>query len=349
MDKVRIGFVGVGSMGQCAHLKNYAVLSECEVVAVAEVREGLGKKVAAKYGIPKVYPSHEDMIEQEELDGIVAAQPFSRHGVMVPAVLKAGVPVFTEKPLAASFEVGEKVVQAMKESGTWHMVGYHKRSDPASMYARAEIDRLKETGELGNMRYVRIIMPAGDWVANGFNDMVRDDSPSPPLEYDPPASDMDEGIYNQYSAFVNYYIHQVNLMRYFLGEPYTVTHADPSGVLLVGKSESGIACTIEMTPYQTTVDWQESALICFQKGYIKVDLPAPLASNRPGRVEILRDPGGVTPETTVPQLPWVHAMMQQASNFVNAIKCEADPPCTSEEALEDLRVARQYIKLLTGV
>ncbi len=98
------------------------------------------------------------------------------------------------------------------------------------------------------------------------------------------------------------------------------------------------------------MDWQESALVCFQKGYVKVDLPAPLASNRPGRVEILRDPGdGATPETIVPQLPWVHAMMQQASNFVTAIRCEADPPCTSEEALEDLRVARQYIRLLTGV
>ncbi len=350
MDKIKIGFVGVGSMGQCAHLKNYAVLSDCEVVAIAEVREGLGKKVAARYGVPKVYPSHKEMIEQEELDGIVAAQPFSRHGVIVPEILKAGVPVFTEKPLAASIEVGEKVVQAMKESGTWHMLGYHKRSDPASMYAKAEIDRLKESGELGKMTYVRILMPAGDWVQNGFSDLIRDDSPSPPLEWDPPASDMDEGTYKRYSAFVNYYIHQVNLMRYFLGEPYKVTYADPSGVLLVGESESGIACIIEMTPYSTTVDWQESALVCFQKGYVKVDLPAPLASNRPGHVEILRDPGdGATPETIVPQLPWVHAMMQQANNFVTAIRCEVDPPCTSEEALEDLRVAREYIKLLTGV
>ncbi len=350
MDKIKIGFVGVGSMGQCAHLKNYAVLSDCEVVAIAEVRAGLGRKVAAHYGVPKVYPSHKEMREQEELDGIVAAQPFSRHGVMVPEILKAGVPVFTEKPLAASIEVGEKIVQAVKESGTWHMLGYHKRSDPASMYAKAEIDRLKESGELGKMTYVRIVMPPGDWVQNGFNDLIRDDSPSPPLEWDPPASDMSEEIYKRYSAFVNYYIHQVNLMRYFLGEPYKVTYADPSGVLLVGESESGITCIIEMATYSTTVDWQESVLICFQKGYVKVDLPAPLASNRPGRVEILRDPGdGATPETIVPQLPWVHAMMQQASNFVNAIRCESDPPCTSEEALEDLRVAREYIRLLTGV
>jgi predicted dehydrogenase len=348
-DKVKIGFVGVGSMGQCAHLKNYAVLDECELVAIAEVREGLGQKVAARYGIPKVYKIHADMIEQEELDGIVAAQPFTRHGVLIPELLKAGIPVFTEKPLAGSIEAGEKVIQAARENGTWHMVGYHKRSDPASMYARAEIDRLKESGELGKMTYVRILMPAGDWVQNGFSDLIRDDSPSPPLEWDPPASDMDKETNDKYISFVNYYIHQVNLMRYFLGEPYSVTHADPSGVLLVGQSESGVACIIEMTPYRTTVDWQESAFVCFQNGYVNVDLPAPLASNRPGRVEILRDPGGVTPETVVPQLPWVHAMRQQASNFIAAIKGEAPPPCTSEEAIEDLKVAREYIRLLTGV
>jgi predicted dehydrogenase len=200
------------------------------------------------------------------------------------------------------------------------------------------------------MTYVRILMPAGDWVASGFNGLIRDDSPRPAFEWDPPASDMDEETYKRYTSFVNYYIHQVNLMRYLLGEPYQVTYADPSGVLLAGQSESGIACVIEMTPYQTTIDWQESALVCFQRGYVRIDLPAPLARNRPGRVEILRDPGkGVTPETVVPQLPWVHAMRQQAINFISAIKGEAEPPCKSEEALEDLKVAREYIRLLTGV
>ncbi len=348
-QKVKIGFVGVGSMGQCAHLKNYATLGNCAVVAIAEIREELGKRVAQRYGIPRTYPSHKEMIEQEELDGIVAAQPFNRHGVMVPEILKAGVPIFTEKPLAASVEVGKKILNAVKESGTWYMVGYHKRSDPATMYAKAEIDRLKASGDLGKMTYVRILMPAGDWVANGFSDLIHD-GPMPPIEWDPPASDMDEGVRNRYISFVNYYIHQVNLMRHLLGESYGVTYADPSGVLLAGQSESGVACIIEMTPYQTTVDWQESALVCFQNGYVKIDLPAPLASNRPGRVEILRDPGGgATPETVVPQLPWVHAMKQQAINFISAIRGEAPPPCQAEEALEDLEVAREYIRLLTGV
>lgn len=349
MKKVKIGFVGVGSMGQCAHLKNYATLPDCEVVAIAEVRQSLGQKVAARYSVPRVYPSHVEMLANEQLDGIVSAQPFGRHGVLLPELMKAGVPIFTEKPLAASLESGERIVRALQSSGTWHMLGYHKRSDPATMAARAEIDRLKASGELGRLTYVRILMPAGDWVASGFSDLISDDGPAPRLEFDPPASDMDKATFDQYTAFVNYYIHQVNLMRHLLGEPYRVTYAEPSGVLLAGQSDSGVPCVIEMTPYRTTIDWQESALVCFEKGYVKLELPAPLANNRPGRVEFFRDPGeGAVPQTVLPQLPWVHAMRQQAINFVAAIRGEIAPPCQAAEALEDLKIAREYIRLLTG-
>jgi len=349
-EKVRIGFVGVGSMGQCAHLKNYVTVPDCEVVAIAELRQNLAKRVAEKYGIPKVYASHEEMIEKEKPDGIVSAQQFTRHGIHVPELLKAGVPVMTEKPLAGSLEAGAKIVKAMKESGTWHMVGYHKRSDPATMYAKAEIERLKASGELGKMTYVRILHCGGDWVANGFIDMVQSNDAAAPLEWDPPASDMDQDAYNQYVSFVNYWIHQVNMLRHLLGEAYQVKYADPPGRLLVGQSDSGITCEIELSPFRTTVDWVETALVAFEKGYVKINLPAPLASNRPGIVEIFKDPGdGVTPTKMTPQLPWIHAMRQQAMNFVKAVKGEMKPMCDAIEAYEDLKVAREYLKIWRGV
>ena len=347
--KVRIGFVGVGSMGQCAHLRNYVTLPDCEVAAIAEVRPELAKRVAARYGIERVYRDHAEMLARERLDGIVASQPFTRHGTLIPELLQSKTPVFTEKPLAGSVEMGERVLAAARKAGTWHMVGYHKRSDPATMHAKAEIDRLKASGELGALKYVRILMPSGDWVASGFTDLIRTEEKASDLAFDPPARDMDKATYDAYIVFVNYYIHQVNLMRHLLGESYRVTYADPSGILLAGVGASGTACAIEMTPYRTTLDWQESALVAFEKGYVKLELPAPLASNRPGRVEILRDPGnGTAPELVSPQLPWVHAMRQQAMGFVRALKGEAKPPCDSVEALEDLRVAREYIRLWKG-
>ncbi|MEI6916073.1 MAG: hypothetical protein WCL39_13135 [Armatimonadota bacterium] len=128
-----------------------------------------------------------------------------------------------------------------------------------------------------------------------------------------------------------------------------MSYADPAGVVLVAHGDSGLPGTIEMSPYLTTVDWHEQALVAFEHGYVKIDIPAPLASNRAGRVEILRDPGnGVVPITEVPTLPWVHAMKQQAINFVSAVKGESKPLCDATEALEDLKVARDYIRLLKG-
>lgn len=350
MAKVKIGFVGVGGMGQCAHLRNYATIPDCEVVALAEVRPELGQRVAQKYGVPHVYANHVEMLANEQLDGIVASQQFTRHGTLVPELLKAGIPIFTEKPLAGTIGNGEKILQALAGSGTWHMVGYHKRSDPATMYAKAEVDRLKQTGELGDLKYVRLLMPSGDWVAGGFYDLLHSDEASPTLQWDPPAEDMDKQTYDDYISFVNYYIHQVNLLRHMLGESYTVTYADPSGVMLAATSASGVCGVIEMSPYNNTLDWQESVLCAFERGYVKVELPAPVALNRPGRVEIMRDPGnGITPMTCSPTLPWVHAMRQQAINFVAAIKGEMAPMCQAAEAMEDLQNAKQYIDLMRGV
>ncbi|MBN2450984.1 MAG: Gfo/Idh/MocA family oxidoreductase [Lentisphaeria bacterium] len=348
--RVRVAFVGVGGMGQCAHLRNYAALREqCELVALAELRRDLGQTVASRYGIGRVYGAHEELLAAGGFDALVASQPFTRHGVLVPDLLRAHVPVFTEKPLAASIEVGRRLVGCVAGSGTFLMVGYHKRSDPAAIYALERIRAFQATGEIGVLTYVRILMPAGDWIAGGFNELLPGHAPGPALQWDAPATDMDEATNREYIAFVNYYIHQVNFLRHVLGEDYAVRFVDPTGRVLVAQSDSGIPCIIEMSPYSTTVDWQEEVLVAFEHGYVRIRLPAPLACHRAGSVEILRDPGkGVTPVVEAPHLPWVHAMRQQAANFLAAVRGETPPTCDAATALKDLETAREVIRLRFG-
>jgi len=218
------------------------------------------------------------------------------------------------------------------------MVGYHKRSDPATMYAKAEIDRLKQSGELGKLRYIRITMPAGDWIAGGFNGLIRSEEKVPETE-----RDTQEDWGSPYFDFVNYYIHQVNLLRHLFGESYKVKFADKAGSLFVAESASGVTGTIELSPYKTELGWDEAALVGFDGGYVKIELPAPLVTNLPGRVEIRTAKG-----TFSPILPPVHAMRQQAINFLRAIKGEIKPLCDATEALQDLLIARDYIHLLEG-
>lgn len=359
--KVRIGFVGVGGMGQRAHLRNYLTIEGCEVVALAEVREKTGQLVGTRMGIPKVYSNHLEMLAAEKLDGIVASQQFDVHATLLPDIYGKVKHVFTEKPLAVGVKAGEMLAGLASKTGTVHMVGYHKRSDPATEYALKVINGWKQSGEMGKLRYVRILMPAGDWTANGLIGILNaGDQPTQAIPREsasmtdlPGAKDGSpawhwEGLAQAYVGFVNYYIHQVNYMRYMLGEPYQVTFADKSGVLLAVESKSGVTGTIEMTPYRTTLDWEESILVAFEKGYLKIELPAPTTINRAGRVEVFSDPDNGTPMRTVPTLPWIHAMRQQAINFVKVCRGEMAPPCTAAEAVEDLKIARDYIRMWKG-
>ena len=234
-------------------------------------------------------------------------------------------------------------------AGSKLYLGYHKRSDPATLFAKTQIEAWKSSGDFGPLKFIRVTMPPGDWIAGGFAHLITSDEAYPNLDFDPPPAGMDDAAAKAYDAFVNYYIHQVNLIRLLLGENYRVTYADPSGVLFAGQSDSGVAVTLEMAPYRTTIDWQESALVAFEKGSIRLELPAPLSIDQPGRVTIFEDPGdGKTPRTWSPTLPLIHAMRQQAIHFVAAVRSEKTALCEAVEALEDLRIARQYIELKNG-
>lgn len=350
MPKVRIGFAGVGFMGQMAHLRNYMALPECEVVALSELRPEMGQEVARRYGVPQVFQSLTEMMNECELDGIVASQPYSRHILLIPEILERKIPVFTEKPLAISVESGERLATLTQTHQTLYMVGYHKRSDPAMEYAVNVIREWKETGQYGAMRLVRATMPPGDWVAGGNQGFYDSGEAYPAVDWEPKPSSMDQATFDEYNSFVNYYIHQVNALRYLLQEPYKVTYASSSGALMAGESSSGVTVTLEMAPYQTRHDWQETYLVGFERGYVYVELPAPLASQLPGRVTILRDSDKESgPITETPILPRRHAMLNQAANFLAAIRGERPAPCTAVEALEDLKVAVDYIRLKRGL
>ena len=296
MAKLRLAFVGLGGMGQCAHLRNYATIGECEVVAAAELRPKLAQQVANRYGIGRVYRDHESLLASEkDLDAIVAIQPFGVHGRLIPKLLGKAPAVLIEKPLANSVEAAEHIAAAAGQSGT-------------KLY------------------------------------VIKSDEPYPTLEKDGPPAGMDAATFKKYEAFVNYYIHQVNLMRHLMACDYQVRYADKSGrVMVVGGD--GVTGVLEMATHRTTRDWQEIALVAFEKGWIRLELPAPMVIDQPGRVTVFEDPGGgQEPRQWSPVLPPVHAMRQQAMNFVAALRGEATPLCQYPEALADLRIAQDFIR-----
>lgn len=341
MDKVKIGFLGCGYMGQLAHLTNYAEIPDCEIVAIADSKTKQTNMVAQRYGIPNVYSDYNQILENKEITAVIAAQPFDNHVNIVPDVLNAGKHLLTEKPLCIFAHNGKKLADLAAQNRKIHMVGYHKRSDAATVYAMDIIKKWKESREMGDMKYIRITMPPGDWVG-GRADPITTNEAYPAILSEKPPEGMSKNKFDRYVGFVNYYIHQVNLLRYLLGEDYKITFADRSGVMLAVESKSGICGVIEMAPYNTSDDWQEEAMICFDRGWIKVTFPAPLSSQLAGKITIFTDNGGLGVSTS-PRMPNIHAMKSQAINFIKAVKGEIEPPCQSSEAVKDLEIAMDYI------
>ena len=50
-NKIKIGIIGTGFIGQIAHLQNYLQIETCEVLAIAEPRRKLRDLVSKKYNI----------------------------------------------------------------------------------------------------------------------------------------------------------------------------------------------------------------------------------------------------------------------------------------------------------
>ncbi len=346
--KVQIGFVGAGFMGQLAHIRSYALLhEECELVALAEPRQRTAELVAARYGIGRVYRDHRELLESEELDGIVAAQRFTHHAALLPELYPHVPHLFTEKPLALTAATGDRLARLASESGCVHMLGYQRRSDPATVEAKRTVDAWKASGEVGGLRYLRICYMDGDWTGNAHARLIDAGEQPPPFPAEELPAELaadDEALW-ALSTGVDELVHPLNLLRHFLGERYRLVFAHVSGRLYAFESESGVPMTIEVSPYRVTVGFDEELLVAFERGYVRL-CPAPsLAINRAGRLEIYSDAGGgALPERVAPQLPWIDPQQAQAADFLRVCRGEAPPPTDAAEAAEDLHLVANIVR-----
>jgi len=227
------------------------------------------------------------------------------------------------------------------------MLGYHRRSDPATREAKLIVDAWKASGELGALRYLRICYSDGDWTANARAAYIdTGEAPPPfPAEEPPPPEFADDATSWALWNATDKLVHPLNLLRQFRGERYLLAFVDASGRLLAFESESGITATIEVTPYRRTVGFDEELLVAFERGYVRLRPAANLSVNRSGAVEIYRDAGdGAVPELLRPQLPWIDPMRAQAADFLRVCLGEASPPTDALEAAEDLHLVADIVR-----
>jgi UDP-N-acetylglucosamine 3-dehydrogenase len=127
--KMRAAVIGVGAMGR-HHVRIYNELEDVELVAVVDVDQEQAEREARRYRVP-VYGDYIRTLEETEPDLVSVAVPTSLHCEVTLAALDAGAHVLVEKPIAASLEDGQRMIQCATEKGRVLTVGHIERFNPA--------------------------------------------------------------------------------------------------------------------------------------------------------------------------------------------------------------------------
>ncbi len=119
MEKVRIGFVGVGRISR-VYLKNITeMFREIEVVGVCDLIRERAEKAVKEYGIPKLYEDMYELFADPDVDIVLNITQAYNHYHVTKAALEAGKNVYSEKPLAATLDEARELFELAKAKGLW--------------------------------------------------------------------------------------------------------------------------------------------------------------------------------------------------------------------------------------
>lgn len=183
-DRVTLGLVGFGTIAQDT-LNNFLGDPRVHVVAVADpVRElgGYGyrgerqggrlvgrRTVEAHYAQLtgtgykgcRVYEDFRDMMDREDLDGVVVNTPDHWHCAVAVHAARRRLHIYGQKPLALTIGEGRRMAREIAAAGVTFQTGSQQRS---SVYFRTACE-LVRNGRIGRVQTIRVGLPGGhtDW------------------------------------------------------------------------------------------------------------------------------------------------------------------------------------------
>lgn len=155
-DAIRIGFVGVGGRGGYL-LKQMVTLPGVEVIAVADTNSDSiagAKKAVVEAGQaePKDYTKWNELLERDDIHGIVSALPIDLHLQNYLDTIQSGKDLYAEKPMCLTVAQCDELVDAVEASDRIVQIGFQRRADPRFIEPMEAI----WAGELGELIEGRI-------------------------------------------------------------------------------------------------------------------------------------------------------------------------------------------------
>ena len=151
--KLKTAVVGVGNIGQSAHLPSYDSIKDTKLTAICDIDEERLQKIADQYGIDAThtYTDYQEMYAEEDLDAVSICTPTWAHYEQTIDALKAGFHVICEKPTGMKTEEVVEMAETAEKNDKVFAIGFNNRFRLQAQTLKKHINKDK----LGDIYYAK--------------------------------------------------------------------------------------------------------------------------------------------------------------------------------------------------
>jgi predicted dehydrogenase len=114
--------------------------------------ERRARSYAERHHVPKWYTDAQELIDDPDVNAIYVATPPSSHATFAIMSMRAGKPVYVEKPLASSYDECVRINRVSEETGIPCYVAYYRRYLPYFQ----RVKEIVKDGVIGNIVNVQV-------------------------------------------------------------------------------------------------------------------------------------------------------------------------------------------------
>jgi predicted dehydrogenase len=149
-SKARVAIIGAGWWSTTAHIPALLDNPDAELLAICDLSEAALERVRKAFGNIKTYHDYLEMLDKEQLDGVIIAVNHNAHFDVTKTCLEHGLDVMLEKPMVLDAEHAHTLVALAAEKKVELIIGYTYHYTPMTIKAREII----QSGELGAIQFV---------------------------------------------------------------------------------------------------------------------------------------------------------------------------------------------------
>lgn len=152
--RLRVGLIGCGRIAR-VHRAYLQGIASVELIGVCDTDPEARSAFAAESGLP-AFASVGELLERGHPDAAHVLTPPATHAALALELLRAGVNVLVEKPMALARAEAEQVIDAARRAGRWVSVDHNRWFDPVVQEAAAIV----EGGCIGSLVGVEVFQGA---------------------------------------------------------------------------------------------------------------------------------------------------------------------------------------------